>query len=241
MLVERDRVARGATGRNAGQLTTYFERPLSDIADEFGWEQAVDAQRGFEDANDLLDLMVAESGARVRVERFTGHMGMFNRHHLEVHLRCMLDPPAGGIARPQTCVVSEDAEFLTELPTEFAALYSVVPQTRVRELLEVDDDRYRAVLSARAGCANSGCSSSRSWDTCSGSTRTGSCMPTAPMSTGSSSAKIGRRRARPWSSGDGGPRGALHEWLCRPRRRGRRRLADPARRRPADHRPGRAT
>ena len=35
MLVERDRVARGATGHNAGQLTTYFERPLSDIADEF--------------------------------------------------------------------------------------------------------------------------------------------------------------------------------------------------------------
>ncbi len=27
-LVERDRVARGATGTNAGQLTTYFERPL---------------------------------------------------------------------------------------------------------------------------------------------------------------------------------------------------------------------
>ena len=36
MLVERDRVARGATGRNAGQLTTYFERPLFDIADGSG-------------------------------------------------------------------------------------------------------------------------------------------------------------------------------------------------------------
>src|SRR5213078_3239125 len=34
-LLERDRVARGATGHNAGQLTTYFERPLSAIADEF--------------------------------------------------------------------------------------------------------------------------------------------------------------------------------------------------------------
>src|SRR3954464_10325713 len=27
LLIERDRVARGATGRNAGQMTTYFERP----------------------------------------------------------------------------------------------------------------------------------------------------------------------------------------------------------------------
>ena len=48
LLVERDRVARGATGRNAGQLTTYFERPLSDIANEFGVERAVAAQRGIE-------------------------------------------------------------------------------------------------------------------------------------------------------------------------------------------------
>src|SRR3954447_12547161 len=40
LLIERDRVARGATGRNAGQMTTYFERPLSDIADDFGAERA---------------------------------------------------------------------------------------------------------------------------------------------------------------------------------------------------------
>ncbi|MGZ4315728.1 MAG: FAD-dependent oxidoreductase [Gaiellaceae bacterium] len=155
MLLERDRVARGATGRNAGQLTTYFERPLSDIADEFGWELAGDAQRGFDDGQELLDTMVREAGAQVPVERFTGHMGMFNKHHLDVHLRCMLIREQACL-RPQTCLVSEDAEFLAELPDEFEGLFSVVPQARVRELLEVDDDRYRAVLSAPAGCANSG-------------------------------------------------------------------------------------
>ena len=63
LLIERDRVARGATGRNAGQLATYFERPLCDIADEFGAERAVEAQRGFDGAHDLFDLMVAETGA----------------------------------------------------------------------------------------------------------------------------------------------------------------------------------
>ncbi|MGE5274508.1 MAG: NAD(P)/FAD-dependent oxidoreductase [Verrucomicrobiota bacterium] len=155
VLVERDRVARGATGRNAGQLTTYFERPLSDIADEYGWELAAEAQRGLDDAHDLLDVMVGEAAAGVRVERFTGHMGMFNRHHLEVHLRCMRIRERAGL-QPQACVVSEEAEFLSELPGGFAGAYSVVPQARVRELLQVDDDRYRAVLSARAGCANSG-------------------------------------------------------------------------------------
>ena len=155
LLVERDRVARGATGRNAGQLTTYFERPLSDIAEQFGAARAVEAQRGFDDAHDLLDRMLAESGAAVRVERFAGRMGMFNLPQLEVHLAGQLLRRQGGL-RPQECLVSQQAEFLSEIPAEFAGLYAVVPQSRIQELLEVDDHRYRAVITARAGCANSG-------------------------------------------------------------------------------------
>jgi glycine/D-amino acid oxidase-like deaminating enzyme len=154
MLLERDRVARGATGHNAGQMTTYFERPLSDIADEFGWRPAADAQRGIDEAHDLLDTMVRETAAGVRVERFTGYLGMFNRQHLDVHLRCMLIRKRAGLPS-QEVVISEEAEFLHELPAELAGLYSVVPQERVRELLEVEDDRYRAVLSEPAGCSNS--------------------------------------------------------------------------------------
>jgi glycine/D-amino acid oxidase-like deaminating enzyme len=155
LLIERDGVARGATGRNAGQLTTYFERPLCDIAGEFGVEQAVDAQRGLDGAHDLFDLMVAETGATVRVERFAGHMGMFNLHHLQVHLRNSLIRRQGGW-RAETCVVSEGAEFRDALPADFEPVYDVVPQARVRELLEIDDDRYCAVLSDLKGCANSG-------------------------------------------------------------------------------------
>jgi glycine/D-amino acid oxidase-like deaminating enzyme len=71
-----------------------------------------------------------------------------------VHLRCMSIRERAGL-RQQTCVVSEDAEYLGDLPAEFASLYSVVPQSAVRELLEVDDDRYSAVLTAPAGVANS--------------------------------------------------------------------------------------
>ena len=153
LLIERDRVAHGASGRNAGQLTTYFERPLCDIADEFGVEQAVEAQRGFDGAHDLFDVMVAETGATLRVERFTGHMGMFNLHHLQVHLRNSLIRRQGGW-RAETCVVSED--FRDALPGDFARLYEVVPQARVRELLEIDDDRYCAVLSDLKGCSNTG-------------------------------------------------------------------------------------
>jgi glycine/D-amino acid oxidase-like deaminating enzyme len=155
MLIERDRVGRGATGRNAGQLTTYFERPLRDIADEFGAGMAIDAQRAFDAAHDLLDLMAAEAGTTVRVERFTGHMGMFTLNHLQVHLRNNLLRREGGLST-EACVVSQEAEFLGQIPAEYASLYTVVPQERIRELLDTRDDRYRAVLSDRKGCANSG-------------------------------------------------------------------------------------
>ena len=59
LVLERDRVAHGASGRNAGQLTTYFERPLHDIAAQFGNDLAIEGQRAFDDAHELLDLLVA--------------------------------------------------------------------------------------------------------------------------------------------------------------------------------------
>jgi len=155
LLVERDRVARGATGRNASQLTTYFERPLTSIAAEFGDKRAAEAQAVFDGAHELLDLMAAESGATVRVERFTGHMGMYSLAQVETHLRCQAVRRAGG-APEEAVMVSEEAPFLAEIAPDLAPFYAVVAQARVRELLEIEDDRYVAVLSARGGCANAG-------------------------------------------------------------------------------------
>ena len=66
LLLDRHRVATGASGHNAGQLTTYFERPLSDIAAEVGWKPAAEAQREVEEAHKLLDMIVRETGASVR-------------------------------------------------------------------------------------------------------------------------------------------------------------------------------
>ena len=156
LLLERDQISRGgATGRNAGQLTTYFERPLASIAEEFGAALAVSAQREFDGAHDLLDLIAAECGATVRIERFDGHMGMWNANHVLTHLRNNRVRRDGGL-RTETIRISEEAHFIGEIPTAFADLFEVVPQRHIGDLLEIDDDRYVAVLSDRKGCANSG-------------------------------------------------------------------------------------
>jgi glycine/D-amino acid oxidase-like deaminating enzyme len=82
-------------------------------------------------------------------------MGMLTLNHVLVHLRNNQLRVDGGL-RLEACAVSEEADFVDEIPAEFAELYTVVPQARIRELLETDDDRYRAVLSDRKGCSNSG-------------------------------------------------------------------------------------
>jgi len=154
VLVERQRAGHGATGHNAGQLTTYFERPLHELADTYGFERALAGQRAIDDAWDLLDLMVAESDATLPIERFVGHMGMFTLDHLRVHLRSSLLRRQAGLATPW-CVVADSAPFIDQIPDEFDGLYRVVTMDDVHALLGTDDDRYCAVLSDRKGCANS--------------------------------------------------------------------------------------
>src|SRR3954454_20779400 len=154
LLIERNRVGRGATGHNAGQLASYFERPLCDLVDAYGFDAAIEAQRAFDGADDLLDEMMTQAGVTARVERVVGHMGMFSLNHLLVHLRNNLLRQQGGL-RVDSCVISQDAEFVGDIPAEFEALYSVVPQAHVREMLSTTDDRYRAVLSSPRVCATS--------------------------------------------------------------------------------------
>jgi glycine/D-amino acid oxidase-like deaminating enzyme len=102
---------------------------------------------------DLLDIMVAESDARVRIERFTGYLGMFTLNHLLVHLRDGSLRERGGL-RIGRCVVSETADFVDEIPSEYDHLYSLVPSSEVRELLDTSDDHYCAVLSNTTGAIN---------------------------------------------------------------------------------------
>jgi glycine/D-amino acid oxidase-like deaminating enzyme len=153
VVVERGRAGRGATGHNAGQLTTYFERPLYDLVDTYGFDTAMAGQRAIDNTWNLLDDMVQESGANLRIDRFIGHMGMFTLDHLSVHLRSnLLRAQAGLDLTP--CVIADSAPFLDQIPEEYEGLYSVVTMAHVRSLLGTTDDRYCAALSDRKGCAN---------------------------------------------------------------------------------------
>lgn len=153
LLIERDRAGRGATGHNAGQLATYFERPLCDLVEAYGFEPAIAAQRAIDEAWDLLDTMVATSGASVPIGRFAGHLGMFTLDHVTVLLRNSGLRRRGGLT-VSPCLVADDAPFLGEIPADLAGPYAVTPRAEIRRRIGPTDDRYCAVISDRKGCIN---------------------------------------------------------------------------------------
>ena len=152
-LIEQTRVGHGASGRSAGQLVTYFERPLCDMADAFGLEMAAQAQAEVDAAWGLLDGMLAETGVELPIERLEGAMGMFTLNHVQVHLKNQRVRQAAGLLLERV-EVSEEAPFLAQIPDEYTDLYVVVPQARIRAAMEIDHDTYTAVLINRKGCAN---------------------------------------------------------------------------------------
>jgi len=153
VLIERGQLARGATGHNAGQLTTEFERPLRELVAAYGFDMTMEAQRTIEESWNLLDAMVERCSASVRVDRFIGHMGMFTLNHVCVHLESSALRQRAGLFVP-ACFVSEEAPFLDEIPTEFDGLFEVVAPREIDELIGPTEARYCAVLCEVKGCAN---------------------------------------------------------------------------------------
>ena len=154
VLLEADRVAHGATGHNAGQITSYFERPFESIVKEFGLELASEGQRSIESGWGLLDQIVADTALRTPVYRFTGYTGCSEFEQLVEHLEENKDRAAAGLA-PETVLIAKESGWEEALPLFYKDLYSVVPQDDLLGLLETDDRRYFACIASQKGCMNS--------------------------------------------------------------------------------------
>jgi glycine/D-amino acid oxidase-like deaminating enzyme len=154
VIVEKGKMAHGATGHNAGQIASYFERPFYELVDEFGLEKAVDAQRSIESAWGLLDLMYEEGGLNIPVSRFLGHAGFSTYDQIIRHLKDNECRRRGGL-RIEEMRIADTAPFVKDIPSEFAGLYEIVPHATVLGMLQTEDKEYLAVLSYQKGCLNS--------------------------------------------------------------------------------------
>lgn len=154
MLVEGHKVAHGATGHNAGQLASYFERPFSDIVEEFGLPLAADAQMAVNGAWELLEKIYKEAKLETPMQTFTGYAGCGTLESILIHLKDIAYQKQAGIVA-ETMLIAKEAKCLKDIPKEFKDCYSLVPHKDILSLLETDNKHFIATLLKQKGCLNS--------------------------------------------------------------------------------------
>lgn len=155
VLLEGGRLAHGATGHNAGQVTSYMERSLVSIAEEFGIEMTAEGQRAIEESGwDLITHIYTKAELDIPFSRFTGHAGVVD---FEMVLRLLRDNKFRKEAglKTEEFLIARNAPFINSIPLEFGDLYSVVPQGAILSELETDDQSFYASVSGQNGCVNS--------------------------------------------------------------------------------------
>lgn len=152
-LIEGDKIGHGATGHNAGQVTSYFERPFSELVEEFGLELAADGQKSIEHAWTFLETIIEETELRTPLWQVTGYAGLSSIDLIIEHLENNALKEKAGIV-PESFSISEEVDT-DRIPAIYRHLYSVLPQKDILALLETENKEYIAALTARKGCINS--------------------------------------------------------------------------------------
>lgn len=154
ILIEADRVAHGATGHNAGQLVSYFERSFLNIVNEFGSALAGEGQHAVESAWELIEDMRRNLQLETPCQIFTGYAGCVDLDEIMTH---MLDNEQRVVAglQPETMLIADTFARRHAIPRRLRKLYTVVPHARILNLLQTKDASYVATLSSKKGCMNS--------------------------------------------------------------------------------------
>jgi glycine/D-amino acid oxidase-like deaminating enzyme len=154
LLVEADRIAHGATGHNAGQVVSYFERSFHSIVEEFGLPAAAAGQKAVDGAWDLLEEAIRDEKLTGQLYSVRGHMGICSVETLLQFATDLTLKKQGGIVGEEL-FVADDELWTRHLPPEVLAHVILVPHEEILQKLETDDAKYFAALADRKGCLNS--------------------------------------------------------------------------------------
>lgn len=153
-LVEGDKVAHGATGHNAGQVVSYFERQISDLIKEFGLDMTAQGQNAIDSAWDILENIYKDAKLQTPFAQFTGYAGCQDLEEIMVHLENNLCASETHI-NMEPLMIAKESGVVAQIPEKYSGLYSVVPHESILSVLETNNAKYIAALSSRKGVLNS--------------------------------------------------------------------------------------
>lgn len=154
VLIEAGRIAHGATGHNAGQLVSDFERPLTDLIGEFGIGPTIRAQTEVEGAWIGVDWLLQSFKLSTPLHRCRGFAGFMSAAHIRAHLDAAALRVRHGLEpEPLLVAAGSRAEALLTRADEHLAV--VLPHSVILRLLRTDDSSYTAAATLPKGCMNS--------------------------------------------------------------------------------------
>jgi len=156
VLLEAFKVAHGATGHNAGQITSYFEMPLVQIAEKFGIEKTIQAQKAIEeDARLLLEEIFIQSQMQTPKSEFIGYDGLSTKDQIEMYLDDLLLKEKSGILNIRHMLISKDWLKTNPLDEKYEGVFKDVSLENIKGVLETKSDSYVAAIPFLSGCTNS--------------------------------------------------------------------------------------
>lgn len=153
LLIEADQVAHGATGRNAGQLIGEFERELHSIAEEFGAEAAIHAEKLINTSWLRIEEIYQDAQLTTPYSTFMGYNGYETIERLMNEFKNnALRLEAG--EQVHAIYISDTAKDIGDIPVIYKELYNIIPHQDILDLLETNNTKYIAAMSLRKGCIN---------------------------------------------------------------------------------------
>lgn len=153
-LFEATRVAHGATGHNAGQLAQYFERPFTELVQEFGSSLAADGQRGIQEAFFDIQRIVQEECLSSRVDVVTGYGGLQDIASVERMALDILAQKEAGL-ETEELLLAKNHPVLRQLSPAIRSLATWLPHTDILALLETENVSFIGAVAGTKGCMNS--------------------------------------------------------------------------------------
>lgn len=154
ILVDKYKLAHGATGHNAGHVVAYFEKPFQEIVDEYGADIATNGQKSLDFGWELLDHMYNKAELSIPFTRLTGHAGYATKEEIFAELISLYFFRQKGLETDEL-IIFKDTAWLSEIPNKFDGLYRLGEKDEILNLIESKDDEYVATASYRVGCINS--------------------------------------------------------------------------------------
>jgi len=152
-IFEKDLIARGATGHNAGQAVSYFERPFFDLVREYGLDIAKKAHMEIEDAWQDLESIIRDNGLGFLYEKADGHVGYSSKEQVLGRLASKKLKREAGILVDKLKILSDIGDSWIE--DEFEGLYELVERRDIERALDTTDPRYIAMMPSPKACMNS--------------------------------------------------------------------------------------